>query len=124
MKKQLIGILVVLVVAIMSVSTAFAHGHTVDQLENAGWFCMEEEEAPYWFHCVKSAEKLFSGTAASIPVKVFGPGGAEFLGTEILIHEDVYNTLNSPPCMTDGGGAYDYLGFVPYYACHHFETGH
>jgi hypothetical protein len=49
---------------------------------------------------------------------------AEFLGTELLIHVDLYH---EQPCPQDELTEYEDLretAGLPYYACHHFETEH
>ncbi len=123
--KKTIGILVALVLVLLAVTVASA-GHTSDQLVNAGWTCVPAGPSS-WTHCfspsVDFPDDLFSGNRKTLQVKVFGVEGSPFLGTELLIHSDLYND-NEPPCAQDGGGAYDPLAGTPYMACHHFHTGH
>jgi hypothetical protein len=73
-------------------------------------------------HCfpprVTFPDDVINGNLQTVQVKVFDEPGHPFLGTEILVHEDIYNWQ---PCMADDGESYHYLGFAPYYACHHFE---
>ena len=123
MKLKLLGLSASVLLLFMAVAAVSAHGHTPDQLLNAGWFmCIPgDSEAPppdNWTHCLRN-NPFVPDPPATVQVKVFGEGGHPFLGTEILIHEDVYKYQ---PCETDGGGLYHYLGFIPYYACHHFST--
>jgi hypothetical protein len=56
-----------------------------------------------------------------VVVKVFGVPGYPFLGTELLIRDDLYN---NQPCPQDGLDKYEDLSGegLPYYACHHFDT--
>jgi hypothetical protein len=91
--------------------------HSAAQLERAGWFC--DNDGPFnWVHCLRG-----NGSDMVIVVKVFSEDGSEFLGTELLLHEDIYN---GQPCPQDGGGPWFRLGDVipdnPYFACHHFDT--
>jgi hypothetical protein len=64
-------------------------------------------------------DDLFNGNLATIQVKVLGVDGAHFLGTELLVRQD---TCDGQPCMQNGGVPYEFLGFAPYYVCHHFST--
>ena len=75
------------------------------------------EELAFWIHCLR-AEKF---GYPSVPVKVFDEDGIEFLGTEQLLRYDVYK---GQPCPQDDLEEWDFLGEPPYYACHHYETGH
>ena len=92
-------------------------GHTAAQLERAGWGC--GIAGPHgWVHCSRD-----NGSALVILVKVFTGDGSQFLGTELLLHRDIYN---GQPCAQDGGGPWFELDLVdpgnPYYACHRFGT--
>ena len=125
MKKMLtlrvISVLAAMLLLLLAFSVVYAHGHTADQLDKAGWAC--GPAGPHdWIHCFPPAAR---GNPSTIQVKVFGVEGHPFLGTEILIHKDRYN---GQPCMTDGGGPYEPLfpdpPNIPYYACHHFDTDH
>ncbi len=84
----------------------------------AGWNCFNAGPNN-WMHCNPPKTGNPDTIVKTIQVKVFGEDGHPFLGTEILVHESIYN---GQPCMTDGGGPYHFLGFIPYYACHHFAT--
>ena len=79
-------------------SVAYAQGHTTDQLEAAGWNYVNAGPNN-WLHCFPPGQ----GNAKTLQVKVFGVSGDPFLGTEILIHQDVYA---GQPCATDGGEPY------------------
>lgn len=117
--KYLMTILgLVLFLASQGIGTAKADGHTADQLENAGFDCFPAGPTD-WIHCM-DVDKLASGKK-SVPVKVFSVDGQEFLGTELLLHEDVYA---GQPCPTDELNLWEPLEGTPYWACHHFLTGH
>lgn len=134
MRTKIIGIFVLALLLLLTVSVASAKskGHHYTQLQNAGWFCTP---IPFgdelWPHCFPPdsfppTPGPSGNLPASIVVKVFDdilvPDGGFYLGSEILIREDLYNWQ---PCMQDGGGPYHFLGSeggLPYYACHHFDT--
>jgi hypothetical protein len=121
----MVMILAVVAMVMGVMAPAGAGGVTAEKLESTpAWSC--EIAGPHgWNHCFNQK----NGNGKVIQVRIFGDldGGWEvgdpLLGTEILIHESVYN---GQPCSTDGGGEYAYLGsgppFIPYYACHHFAT--
>ena len=91
-------------------------GNNASKLSDAGYFCFPV--APNnWIHCLRM-EKF--GHPA-VPVKVFSEDGSEFLGTEQLLRYDIYK---GQPCPQDGLEQWEYLGDPPYFACHHFDTGH
>ncbi len=121
MRKKLLFVVVLLVLLTSTVVAASAGGHNADQLENAGWTCFNAGPNN-WTHCLKPR---FDPTGESQIVKVFSVDGDTFLGTALLILDDLYA---GQPCATDGGGEYALLpaapdGFpVAYRACHHFDT--
>lgn len=127
MKFKMLGLLSAVLLLFMAVAAVSAHGHSPDQLVKAGWFAcipgVGDQPPDNWTHCIRN-NPFVSDPPATVQVKVFGPGGHPFLGTEILIHKDVYK---DQPCATDGGGLYHdvepILG-IPYVACHHFSTDH
>ena len=107
----------------LSSGAASAHGNNSGRLANAGWTCFPAGPASNT-HCVNPGG-AGNGHAKAIGVMVFSPTGHPFLGTELLISNDVYN---GQPCATDGGGAYHDLSgdapdFLPFSACHHYDTG-
>ncbi len=115
------------VMLLMSVSAFFAGsavagGHTAEQMVNAGFDCFTAGPSSF-IHCLKLEH--FGNPA--VPVKVFTEDGEEFLGTELLLHPDIYNWQ---PCPQDGQGPqddqnyWDFNSDVGYFACHHFSTGH
>ena len=120
--KKVIGILAALVLLLLAVTVASA-GHTSDQLDKAGWTCVNAGPSD-WTHCfppsVDFPGDIVAGERATIQVKVFDVPGSTFLGTEILIRADLYN--DNTPCAQDGGGEYGTL--AGYRTCHHFYTGH
>lgn len=93
------------------------NGHTAQQLERAGYSCFNDGPSNFK-HCW--LERHIGNPV--IPIKVFSPDGSEFLGTEQLLREDIYA---GQPCPQDGIDFWDFLGDAfPYFACHHFHTGH
>ena len=89
---------------------------TAEQLVSAGFLC--QVAGPHdWVHCFNG--QLIGRGRAPIPVMVFSGDGSLFLGTEHLIHENVYA---GQPCPQDGLDQWEYVGVIPYYACHHFAT--
>jgi hypothetical protein len=68
-------------------------------------------------------------SANTINIKVFettdvSAETAEYLGTELLMHADIYNQQG---CPQEGHDTYEDLyptTGMPYYACHHFDTDH
>ena len=93
-------------------------GHTVGQLERAGYDCSIVGPAPNFFrHCLLPRH----GGNPVIPVMVFSNDGMTFKGTELLLREDIYA---GQPCPQDGGDPWVFLVDPPYFACHHFNTGH
>jgi hypothetical protein len=110
MKFKYVSIMFAFLLMMVAVATVGAAGHTASQLEDAGWAC--EVAGPHdWVHCSKDK----SVNPNTIPVKVFSNDGSDFLGTELLIRDDLYN---GQPCPQEGGGEYFLLPFG-YRACHH-----
>lgn len=121
MKRKILVVFLMALLLTLAVSVAYVRGHTSDQLDNGGWTCINTGDFD-WVHCfppsVDFPGDLINGNRSTIQVKVFDVEGYPYLGTEILVHQDIYN---GQPCMADNGDAYHFLGFAPYYACHHFE---
>lgn len=115
MSKKIIVVLGVMLL-MLSVTVAYARGHSASQLENAGWDCMNAGPSNF-MHCFAPG----GGSEQTVQVKVFEEAGSPYLGTELLIHEDLYN---GQPCPQDHLATYDPVPDTPYVACHHFETGH
>lgn len=111
-----------IVILLISASVFFAGpavaggGHTAEQMMEAGYDCFND--GPFnWTHCL-DLDKF--GNPA-VPVKVFSVDGSKFLGTELLLREDIYA---GQPCPQNDLNTWDYLGAEgpPYFACHHFNT--
>lgn len=123
-RRLLLLMLVALVAMVMSPLPGAAGGVSPAKLAKAGWECVPL--GPLGVHCVKgSFGDLAAGEAKTVTVRIFAGGDptsdeAEFLGTELLVHESIFN---GQPCPQDGG-EYHYLGAegLPYYACHHYDT--
>jgi hypothetical protein len=111
-----------MIILLMSASAflagpAVAGGHTAEQMERAGYDCFEAGPND-WIHCM-DLDKLENANPV-VPVNVFSVDGSEFLGTELLLHEDTYA---AQPCPQDDLNLWGDTGFG-YFACHHFSTGH
>lgn len=109
----------------LSTGPAAAAGPDPDRLEQAGWFCFGHDAAA--FHCVPDGEALLSGETATSTVLSWSGETGEFWGTELLIHEDLYNGQPCPQDEVDGEpGEYihvtDLGDPLPYFVCHHFES--
>lgn len=108
--------------AIISATTLFVlsgsaiAGNNAEKKAKAGFACFNAGPSN-WTHCWRA--KDFSEPA--IPVSVYSEDGSEFLGTELLIRQDLYH---GQPCPQDGGEEWELNESLGYYACHHFETGH
>jgi hypothetical protein len=113
-KKLFLGVSLTLLLMAITV-VAYAGGHTEDQLDKAGWTCITTGPRD-WRHCFPPSR---GGSASTVQVKVFDVGGQSFLGTELLIHEDIYA---GQPCPQEGKDQYDKVPGMPYFACHHFAT--
>lgn len=102
--------------------SAAGRGVSPDILQNAGWFCFP---ANNFLHCVHDFGAIQEGEVVTSTVLAFDVSGAEFLGTELLIHEDRYN---GQPCPQDqvGGESGSYVNLNPagldYFVCHHFDS--
>ncbi len=121
MHRTLIATLIAVAVAAIGSSAASSGGgHTADQLLNAGWECVTPPGDNV--HCTKAIEEI--GSAERITFRVFSSATGAFLGTEMLIHENVFK---GEPCPTDPpSGRYTYLGPIlslPYFACHRYDSG-
>lgn len=92
------------------------NGLSPDTLTDAGWDCFP---IPLGIHCTQHLDAMESGDATAVPVMVFEHESEDFLGTELLLHDDVFN---QQPCPQDGGEYIKVTG--PYRACHHYETSH
>ncbi len=87
------------------------------QLVQRGWTCFDVS-GPLGVHCQPPGA---DASDATIPLKVYDTQDptaeqAPFLGTEILIREDLYH---GQPCPQEGLEEYELLP-NGYYACHHY----
>ena len=121
-----VGIVVVIaalatLLLLVTIASANGGGHNQAQLERAGWAC-PNLGPKNWAHCFPPGIGQTAGPASTIQVKIFDDEhDFAFLGTELLIHEDLFA---GQPCEQDGG-SFTYLfplNGLPYYACHHFDT--
>jgi hypothetical protein len=111
-------VFVILLAAFMVSGTAQA-GNTAAKLKRAGYACFNDGPSN-WTHCWIESK---IGNQV-IPIKVFSEDGTEFLGTELLLRDDVYR---GQPCPQDGLALWEFLDFgdgLGYFACHAFYTGH
>jgi hypothetical protein len=129
MASRIVGVLVLLLSLVSTFTTvASAGGNSPAHHVEAGWTCVVA--GPHnWVHCFPPG--AFS-SGSSLSVKVFDTDDtsstdAAFLGTEHLIHADLYA---GQPCPQDGGEEYDFLPSAvsglpfDYRACHHYSTAH
>lgn len=117
MKKLLYALLVVsLLAAIPIVALANQGKPSMENLVAHGWDCPILGE----YHCFNPVS-VNSMNTSSIQVLVFELNG-KFLGTEVLWREDLY-LHGMQPCPADEILTPDDIG-IPYYACHHYDTGH
>ncbi len=96
--------------------SAIAGGHKANQMDNAGFDCFNAGPSN-WIHCLH----LRKFGSPVVPVKVFSEDGEHYLGTELLLREDIYS---GQPCPQDDLNLWDHDAVPGYYACHHFRTGH
>lgn len=119
MLRALVSTLLVAVTVAVVATTASSSGHTADQLINAGWECVTPPNDN--IHCTKVIEEL--GTAPRLTFRVFDVRTGEYLGTEMLVHVDVFT---GEPCPTDPpSGEYTDLRPIlglPYFACHRYDS--
>jgi hypothetical protein len=129
LKYKLVAVLAAVLLLLLAVTVASAHGLDADKLDNAGWDCIPIPVAGVFEpHCFPP--NSFPPTPgpsgelpASIQVMVFGEDGHPFRGTELLIRGDLFEKGQDQPCPQDGGAYHDLSGEgLPYYACHHYDT--
>jgi hypothetical protein len=123
-----VAVLGLTVVAFVSVASSKSSNPV--QLAAAGWSC------PVVFgavHCLPPGTGVKSPASPSLTALVFGgtnPNDADapFLGTEHLLHADVFEKGGRPPCRQDPP-TYEYKDLrttielpIPYYACHHYDS--
>lgn len=107
------------------VLAAGARGPDPERLEDAGWFCFGHGGPAT--HCLPDGDSVFAGEANSSLIMTWGNDTGEFWGTELLVHEDLYNGQPCPQDLVEGEPtSYIHvteLGLpLPYFVCHHFES--
>ncbi len=119
---------VTVVAAMMLAAPASAHTPAMDRLERAGWTCLSL--GPLGYHCFNGPTFAALGDATSVSVRVFQvdeAGHETYEGTEVLIHARVFERSPNAmerPCPQDGGHWHSLAeDGLPYYACHHYDTG-
>jgi hypothetical protein len=132
MKVRILTLVIALIVgASVVTAAAAAQGINPAQLGEAGWTCFNAGPNN-WVHCIQPGA---DASPATISVRVFdtqdaSASQAEFLGTELLIHVDLYNGQPCPQLNGPAGEPVLYEDLrqtpapLPYFACHHFETAH
>lgn len=121
MRRLFVLVSVALVALAMTAGPALGKGVDPEKLENAGWFCFP---AQGFVHCVPDGDAVFSGETNASTVLAFDEAD-DFIGTELLLHQEVYR---GQPCpqdeVTGGDGTYiDLSGQgLPYFVCHHFDS--
>lgn len=127
-KKRMRRVVVIMTIAALSMAIAgpaAGKGPDPDRLANAGWFCFGHTTAA--IHCLPDSDAVFSGEANSSVILTWGTETGEFWGTELLVHEDLYNGQPCPQDLVNGEpSAYIHLPdlglTLPYFVCHHFES--
>jgi len=107
--------------------SAAAQGVNPKQLGKAGWDCLFVLGA---VHCAPPGglARVVDGSAETMTFRVFATtdpadDGADFLGTELIVRNDLFN---GQPCPTDPpSGQYTHL--LPliglnYWACHRYDS--
>lgn len=105
--------------AFITASGTTLAGNTAEKMERAGYQCFNDGPSN-WTHCWRE-EKIGNPV---IPIKVFSVDGSEFLGTELLLRDDIYKGQSCPQDGLEFWSFLDFGGGLGYYACHHFHTGH
>lgn len=109
----------------MIAGPAAGRGPDPDRLAQAGWFCFGHDAAA--IHCMPDGEAVETGQAKSSLIMTWGTATGEFWGTELLIHEDLYNDQPCPQDLVNGERStyipLKDLGLpLPYVVCHHFDS--
>lgn len=121
----ILAVAVMLLAATVASANAHGDGNSPAQLGAAGWAC--ENVPGLGVHCFPPGTQV---DASAIAVKVYDTSDpdaehAPFLGTEILIHADIYEQ-GMQPCPQEGLEHYVDLRAtsdpIPYYACHHYAS--
>jgi hypothetical protein len=128
--RRMILLVMTLILALGTAGAVSANGGGVspEKLEEAGWDCFMNPMDPSIVPCVKDLEAVFAGegnTHTVLTFKVQTDGTVAFLGTELFMHQDLYN---GQPCPQDevSGGDVTYIDLsglgLDYFVCHHFES--
>jgi hypothetical protein len=129
MKRLLLLFVTASLVAIIVAAPSFSKRNSPVQLAEAGWSCPVLLGA---VHCLPPGTSLKNPESPSLTALVFegtdpADADASFLGTEHVIHADVFEKGGRPPCPQDPP-TYEYrdlrtteLG-IPFYACHHYDS--
>lgn len=125
MKRALVIVSAAVLSVAMIAGPAVGKGPDPDRLAGAGWFCFGHTTAA--IHCLPDGEAVFTGEARSSLIMTWGTSTGDFWGTELLIHEDLYNGQPCPQDLVDGApSTYIHLSDLglplPYFVCHHFES--
>ena len=112
---------VVLAVFALAAPSASAGSVSPAKLVKAGWDCLFVLGA---VHCAPPGglARVFDGTAETMTFMVFQTTDLTFLGTEIIVRDDLFN---GQPCPTDPPGEYTHLLLLlslDYWACHSYDS--
>lgn len=123
----LLSLSVIFLVAVGVASPAVAHGASPAKLGQAGWGCAFVLGN---VHCAPPGgfDRVVAGSAESMTFLVFqttdpGDEDAPFLGTELIIRNDLFQ---GQPCPTDPPSQ-EYTDLapllgLPYFACHRYDS--
>jgi hypothetical protein len=129
MKRLILLCATASLVAIVVAAPSFSKRNSPVQLAEAGWSCPVLLGA---VHCLPPGTGLKSPESPSLTALVFegtdpSDADAAFLGTEHVLHADVFEKGGRPPCPQDPP-TFEYrdlrttaLG-IPYYACHRYDS--
>lgn len=114
------------VAAAVGAATAFSGGGpTSSQLANADWTCFVPVTGDN-LHCAPPGGlgRVLSGEAETMTFLVFREPDGLFLGTELIVRDDVFA---GQPCPTDPPSR-EYTDLKPileldYWACHRYDSG-
>jgi hypothetical protein len=129
MKRLLLLCTTAALVAIVVAAPSFSKRNSPVQLAQAGWSCPVLLGA---VHCLPPGTGLKSPESPSLTALVFegtdpSDADASFLGTEHVLHADVFEKGGRPPCPQDPP-TFEYRDLrttalvIPYYACHRYDS--
>ena len=113
-------------VAMVAVPTVYstAEGSSPGQHEDAGWTCIVPLPGDN-IHCAPPGglDRVVSGEAETMVFKVFDVNDETFIGTELIVREDIFK---GQPCPTDPPSRQytdlEPLLGLPYFACHRYDS--